>query len=222
VLEATPQVAADPGGHVRSVRELRIPAKAQGEFDKGMELLHGKDQPERSLQYFRKAIEIYPDFDAAYVQGSVACLRMMDLAGAEEFLQDGVAQNPEDAPAQAQLGTVFNSQGHHQEAVTVLRRAAELGFVSWQVEYELGKAYTKLADFDPALEHAQRAQELKPDAAEPLLQLYNVRIHRGDYAAALQLLETFLQKYPEHTAAAQMRDAEPRLRKAAESASQRP
>jgi len=222
VLEEKPDTTEKPNGAVRSVRELRIPDAAQKEFDRGMELLYEKDQPQRSLEYFQKAIQLYSDFDAAYMQAGIAHLRLGEVAAAGGVLEQGVDVNPEYAPARVLLGTVYNSLGRHQEAIEMLERAAALGNVSWQIEYEHAKALVKLGQLDPALAHARRAFEMKPDAAEPHLQLYNLQVQRRDYGAALGLLESFLQRYPQHSAAVPMRRVEPELRAAAGAASNQP
>ena len=222
MLEKVTDTSFKPAGAARSVRELQIPDKAQKEFDRGMALLYEKDQPQRSLEHFQKAIQLYSDFDAAYVQAGIAHLRLGEVAAAGGLLEQGVDVNPEYAPARVLLGTVYNSLGRHQEAIEMLERAAALGNVSWQIEYEHAKALVKLGEFDGALPHAQRAFEMKPDAAEPHLQLYNLQVQRRDYGAALGLLESFLQRYPQHSAAVPMRRVEPELRAAVAAASNRP
>lgn len=222
VLEEKLDATEKPTGTMRTIRELRIPDKAQKEFDRGMAELYEEDQPRRGLVHFQKAIKLHSDFDAAYVQAGIAHLRLGEVAAAESILAQGVEVNPENSPARALLGTAYNSLGRHRDAINMLEQAATLGGPTWQTEYELAKAHAKLEQFDPALVHAKRACEMKPDVAEPHLQLYNVQVHRRDYGEALVLLEAFLERYPQHSAVPSLRRVQPELRAAVAAANNRP
>src|SRR4030088_340446 len=61
-----------------SARELKIPGKAQHEYEKGLGSLAKKDLP-ASLSHFTKAVQTFPDFYEAYYPLGVAETRLGHL-----------------------------------------------------------------------------------------------------------------------------------------------
>jgi hypothetical protein len=61
-------------GETVSLASLNIPKKARKEFEKGLEELNEKNQPDKSIEHFQKAIEIYPAYDEAGAPIAGECL----------------------------------------------------------------------------------------------------------------------------------------------------
>lgn len=195
-----------------SVRELQIPSKAKKEFQKGLEELHEKKKPKQGIAHFRKAIEIYPDFDEAYVQWGLAHLQRREYAEAEEVLQKAITVYPENARAHMVLGTVYNEQKRAQEAVPALERAIELEPNAWQAHFELGRACLQLGQLEKGSEHAQRAHTLNPSVPGVHVLVYNLRVSQGNYRPALAEADEFLELFPTGPLADKVRQQREALR----------
>lgn len=198
-------VESEPAGPSVSVRELKIPPKARKAFEKGMRELHEKKQAKLSLAHFRKAIQIYPDYDAAYVQLGLAHLEQADFVAARQVLEKAGQVNPKNAEALELLGYVYNHEGEPRQAVQVLEQALQQNADSWLANMELGKSWLRLKKLDEANQYARRAHELNPLVPPVHLLLYNVCIARKDYQTALTVLDEFLERFPDNSLAPKVR-----------------
>ncbi len=200
LLEPRIGVTSNPSGTPLSVRELRIPDKARKSFEKGMLELYENRRPDRSLGYLREAIAIYPDYDEAYVQLSLAHLQQSQYPEAQAVLEKATAVNPGNGRAYMALGTLQNKQGRAQDAIRSLQRALELDPNAWQAHYEFGRSLLQLGNVEEAYEHARQALRLNGQGPALHLLVYNLCVRRGDYPAALVELDEFVRLYPSHPA----------------------
>jgi tetratricopeptide (TPR) repeat protein len=198
-----------------ALRQLQVPKKARKEFERGSEELHRKKKPERSLKYFRKAIEIYPDFDDAYVQLGLAHLLQNRTDEALQAFKKAIDIYPDNPHAHALLGKILVQQGQLEEGIRALTTAVELNGQAWSVRLDLGRALLQAGRIEEAYQHAKHAREINPASMNVHLLYYNALAQRGDYAEALEELDAFLKLYPDTPAAQQMESMRGGLARAA-------
>src|SRR5260370_42386421 len=82
-----PQIPRD--SYTISARELKIPGKAQHEYEKGLGSL-AKQDIAGSLSHFTKAVQTFPDFYEAYYHMGVAETRLNHLDEAMQAFQKAI------------------------------------------------------------------------------------------------------------------------------------
>lgn len=180
-----------------SARDLQIPNKARKEFEKGVKELHQKQNAKKSLAYFTRAIELYGDYDEAYVQLAVAHSQLGDNGKAEEVLRQALAHYSDNFRAHAFLGMLLNHQDKLEEGIAELQAAVKGGDDNWLTHYELGKALIRNKRGAEALPHAQRAHELNPKESRVHLLLHDAYILQDDIEDALAEVEEYIKLFPE-------------------------
>lgn len=196
-----------------SVRNLNAPPKAREAFQKGMRELHEKKRIDRSINYFREAIKIYPDYDAAYLQLSMAHLQRDDTEAARQVLERAVEKNSQNAKTLTLLGYVYNRQGSLEKALEALEAAVKKDEGSWLANMELGKTFFGMKRMEEANKYARRAHELNGKVFSVHLLRYNIAVAQKQYRLALNELEEFLELFPEHPLASKVRQQRELLKK---------
>jgi tetratricopeptide (TPR) repeat protein len=102
--------------------DLKIPESAARRFDKAMSLI-AKEDWHKAIEQLHKALEIYPNYPAAYTNLGVIYARLGDNDGEREALLKAVALNPHFAPALLCLGQVAIRGKNYPEAESWLTRA---------------------------------------------------------------------------------------------------
>jgi tetratricopeptide (TPR) repeat protein len=93
-----------------------------------------------------------------------------------------------------QLNDIPGAEEHLKQAEQL---AEPSGLKMDDVKVALGRVYLKKGEFDQALTNLDTAAEMNPD--NPGVSRYRgeVRVHKGDYAAAVQDLERAIQNTPQ-------------------------
>lgn len=208
MLERELLVIHQAEGATVSAQELLIPDKARKAFEKGVRELHEKNRPERSVEHFREAIALYPDFDLAYMQLGLAQAQEGDFNAAEVNLVKCTEINNKNTRALVLLGIVHGHQGRAGDSLRVLREAVRIDKTDWLGHYHLGRALARLGLLEDAYKHAQRAHLLKPEAPGVHILLHEVSVRRRDYQTALAEAREFLELFPKDPLAAQMKQQE--------------
>jgi len=165
------------------------------------------------MAHFRKAIEIYPEFEDAYMQLGRIYLGQGAYGEAQQVLEKATQVNPQNARSFALLGIVYREEGQAERSIQTLKEAVKLDGNAWQAQLELGKTLLLAGKFEEANEYAQRAHQLNPHAAAVHFLLYNVCVLRHDFQAALVEADELLKQYPENPWAPQLRERRDMLRK---------
>lgn len=189
------------------VRESLIPEKARKEFDKGRAAM-GANKADEGIQHFRKAIELYADYDEAYVELGMALLTRGSFPDAESVAKAALARNEKNALAQAILGSAYREQNKLPESLRALEqslKSLKLKQNSWFVHLELGRTLLKLKRTQESYLHFAQAHQLGPQVPNVHLNYFNALVLRGDYAAAVAEADEFVQLFPNHAKAAKAR-----------------
>jgi len=202
-----------PGSSV-SARELQIPKDARKAFEKGLRELEEKNRPDRSLDHFQKAIELYPDYDMAYIQLALAHVGLQQNAEAQQVLEDATSVNGENAQAFLLLGMVHSNQGHANETVRALKTAVRLDEKNWLAHFELARALLANGLSRDAHTHALQAHELNPQKRNVHLLLHDACMQVQDYDTALAEVDEYLELFPDDPLVPRLRQHGDELRKA--------
>jgi tetratricopeptide (TPR) repeat protein len=179
-----------------SVRVAAVPESARKEFITGQQLfLQRKDLP-GSLEHFRKAIKLYPNFADAYVLIAMVHIENSNATEARSALEKAIEIDPRLAPAHLTLGMLLNHEKDYPEAEKSLVRGLELSPQSPSGHYELAKTYWALGRLQDAEGHAQRAISLQPDLASAHVLLGNIAIRDHNSEAALKEFREYLRLEP--------------------------
>ena len=160
----------------------------------------------RAMRHYRKALEIEPL--QALARGNLADLHraMGDEGAAETVLLEGLALNPDDAALLHALGLLAARTGRPDEAVSHLRRAAELGDNARYV-YVLGIALNSTGAQDEAIQVLREARRKYPTDFDISWGLATMLRDRGDFAGAFEIADELAELQPDNQTVAGFRDA---------------
>lgn len=133
-----------------------------GSFYGGLSVQDGNAMAEPQLA---RALALDPGLGEAYA--SLGLLRQMqgDDEAAEAAYAKAIALRPSYSRVFRLFGVLRWQQGMQQEAMELLRQALRLDPYSASVNYDLGRMYDVLGQFDSALQNYLRAVEVEPDHA---------------------------------------------------------
>jgi tetratricopeptide (TPR) repeat protein len=143
-------------------------------------------------QMLKRAVEIAPDFLAAWMDLSRAQLERLDLPAAHASIGRAAELSPHSANVQIHAANVLARSGRHDEAIETYRRAIELkpglpaGFLG------LGNTLKTVGRQAEAIEAYRRATVLRPESSEAWWSLSNLKTFRfedGEIATMERLLE---------------------------------
>jgi tetratricopeptide (TPR) repeat protein len=187
-----------------SMRELKIPGKAQSEFNKGLERL-AKHDPAGSLSHFTKAAQAFPGYYEAHYHIGVAEMRLGHMEVAEKEYQEAIdLSGGHYSWADFGLGYLLCQQGKAEEAEKIIRRGLEVDDGSAEGYTILSDALMRQNRRDEAEKSAREALLRNPNMADAYLMLSNVDGDKKDYRAQLQDLDAYLKIAPHGPAVEQV------------------
>jgi TolA-binding protein len=194
------------------MRVLQAPPKARQEYDRAMESVNHK-KLEEGAERFRKAIELYPEFDEAYLQLGMIHLQQNDAVKAQAAFENVTRIHPQGERGFMLLGRSLRMQKQLEQAAAALEQSVKLKEDSWFTQLELGETLLELGRLEQAFPHVERAHGL--NAREPSIHqlYYNTLIRRNQHRAALAELDEFLKLFPGHALAARARQQRDALQK---------
>jgi tetratricopeptide (TPR) repeat protein len=190
-----------------SARELKIPGKAQHEYEKGLGSLSKQDFAE-SLSHFTKAVQAFPDYFEAYYHMGVVETRRGRLEEAMQAFQKSVdLSGGRYAWAEFGIGYILHLEGKAEEAITTVRRGLELDGNSADGYVILGMAQLRLHRPDEAEQSAREALLRNPKFAQAYLVLADACAYRHEFSSQLQSLEDYLKLQPDGVESKIVREA---------------
>ncbi|HKY91142.1 MAG TPA: sulfotransferase, partial [Nevskiaceae bacterium] len=129
-------------------------------------------------QLLLRAVEIAPDYLAAWTDLARAQLERFDLAAARASIERAAQLNPRSASVQVQRANVQARSGAHEDAAATYRRAAELNPASPAPWLGLGNTLKTIGRQAEAIEAYRRAIALRPEHSEAWWSLSNLKTLR--------------------------------------------
>lgn len=183
-------------GYSVSVRELKIPTKAQEEYHRGLDRL-AKGDPTGSLSHFNKAAAAYPDYYEAFYNIGVAEMRLNHQDKATEAFQKSIdLSEGRYARPQFAYGFLLCQQQKPEEGERLIRSGLETDPDAPEGHLFLAIALLVQNRVDEAEKSVREALLRKPQYAEAHLVLSDIHGRRKDYQAQLQDLDTYLKLAP--------------------------
>lgn len=216
--KAAPPPAVPPAATIDE-RILRIPEPARKEYQKGNELLMVQKDAKGSIEHFKKALKLFPEFPEAQMLIGTAYMDMKKWSDAQKALEKAIEMDGKLGAAHLALGSCLNAQGNFAAAEKPLLRGLELESNAGPGHWELGRVYWTMQRWPEAETHARKAVELAPALAPAHLLMGNVLLQKRDALGALAQFKEYLRLDPEGPFAATTRDVVGKLERAVAGAS---
>ena len=166
--------------HVEALRLLALVAMQTEHYGQAEQLL-------------KRAVEIAPDFLAAWIDLSRAQLERLDLAAAHASISRAIGLNPRSANVQVHAANVQARSGRHDAAIETFRRAIEINPSSNAALVGLGNTLKTVGRQAEAIDVYRRATVLRPELSEAWWSLSNLKTFRfedAEVAAMERQLQT--------------------------------
>lgn len=176
---------------VESAKNKR--AAAERSYSQGVALL-SRDDFERALPFFERAVELEPNYTEAWYQAGY-CYGVLGRHGESlQASQRAAKLRPDWAATYLNIGASSYALGQFREAVDAYRQAIKLESDSADTQYALGLSLNKLNRTDEEILALKRAITLKPDhagAVEKLGDAYMKQKKWADAAAVFEQLRAY-------------------------------
>jgi len=191
--------------------DARIPSAALAEFRKGIDGLREKSKD--SETYFKKSVELAPDFYEGHVQLGLEQARLKKLNDAIRSFERAVALKPTMKASLSMLGRLYVEGGQFQKGIDTMVKIGPLGPLSADDRYNLGVAFYRLDNVVAAQQQLELAVSLAPNKnPAAYVQLHNAYVRNGNPEAALIALETYLKLFPDDRNRKSVEDVAKKLR----------
>ena len=186
-----------PNVNTVSVQQLSVSRSARQEYTKARERLEKRDVP-AAIEHLKKAVELCPQFTAAWNQlGTIAYLSK-EPKKAEEYFREALRQEADSYPPLVNLGGALLAQDRVEEAHAINLRAVQMRPDDALAHSQLGRSYFSLAELDPARRHLKQAKALDPKHFSfPQLVLAQIYELQSDSVSLMWELEEFLKFHPD-------------------------
>ena len=148
--------------HSIAANRLKVPNKAEKEFQKGKDAEEQKNWPE-AKKHFEAAVAIYPNYDLAYNGLGQALANSGDAVAARAAFEKAVEINVSFAAAFRNLARLSLNEHKFEEVDNLLTRSLSADPLNaWALAYA-AYAELQLQKFDDAIAHARKAHSVKHD-----------------------------------------------------------
>jgi tetratricopeptide (TPR) repeat protein len=132
----------------------------------------------QSQELLMRAVEIAPDFLAAWIDLSRAQLERLDVPAALASIERARELSPHSTTVLIHLANVLSRSGRHEEAIQSYRRAIELNPRLPAPHLGLGNTLKTIGRQAEAIEAYRRATVLRPNQSEAWWSLSNLKTFR--------------------------------------------
>ena len=155
---------------------------------------------ESALREYREGIQKDPKRKSTYQHDIIqVLLRQGKRAEAAEVNNEILKENPKDADARSLSATFLLEQGDVNSALTQLQAVVTTSPDNAVAHFELGRAFMASGRPDAwqsARQQFEKSISLQPNLLQPRLGLAELQVMHGEYDAALDSVQTVLQKDP--------------------------
>jgi tetratricopeptide (TPR) repeat protein len=195
-----------------NIRELSVPEKAKREFFEAQRRV-GKHDIAGANTHLRRAVEIAPNYVAAWNYLGTLAYQSRELAEAENYFREALRHNPDAFEPTVNLGGVLITMQQVQDAIPYNEKAVAMRPEDALANAQLGMSYFYTRRFDAAEKYLRKAKALDPlHFSHPQLMLSEIQLRRGNRAGAAAELEDFVRRHPDYPEVAQMRARIARLK----------
>ena len=160
-------------------------------------LWHGRGQLERAIVCYRAALDLDPTAIETRSNLAHALLEMGQQQAAWHSLEDSPASQREHPTLLATAGALHCALGRHASAVEILDPLTRSGRVDEMPWVNLATSQRELGAESAALASLREACDINPDNARAQADLAGLLLSLGRSAEALDVVDTFLERYPE-------------------------
>ena len=164
-------------------------------------VMQRRGQFHESQAYYRKAIELYPDFAVAHENLGLALEEEGRLSEAYRHLEKAVHLNPRDANTQNNFGQLLLMQGRIKKATKHFLLAVRRNPRHARAQNNLGIAFAQQQRLEDAKKHLLTAERLDPNSSDIQNNLGQLFILKGDYDEAIRHFKTAVQLNPDFSQA---------------------
>ncbi|HMF55217.1 MAG TPA: tetratricopeptide repeat protein [Pyrinomonadaceae bacterium] len=192
---------------------VNVPKPARDEYQKAIQSEHEGDS-KKALEHLKNAVNIYPQFMLAYNELGVQYFRLGQLDDAAAALNQAVRVDPTAFSPRLNYGIVLFYKKQYQDADTHLAHALSINETSARAHLFRGRTFIRLNDLARAEREFLRAVALggSADINEAHRFLGGIYREQGNYARAVEQLETYLKLVPNTHDAEQIRQIIKELR----------
>ena len=161
----------------------------------------GKNEYDRALEDYSKAIELKPDDADAYYNRGVAYARKSEYDRALEDCSKAIELKPDYAEAYYSRGAAYVIKSEYDRTIEDCSKAIELKPDYAEAYYIRGATYDIKGEHDRALEDYSKAIELKPDYAEAYYNRGLAYGRKSEYGRALKDFTKAIELKPDYAEA---------------------
>ena len=186
----------------QAMRELDIALKLDPDHAEALHLMGflymGRRQHLKAIRYFKRALEVKPEFHICRNNLGVAYLYLERWQEAADVFHELTTTTLYTSPwlAYANLGWALYQMGEVEEAIEQTEMAVFLNPKMCLASNNLGLMYAERATYDKALQSLHDAIDSCPSYAEPHLHLGRLLAEGGEPAAASDHFRQCLQLSP--------------------------
>jgi len=209
------QPAVPPGGPGATV-SVRQPASSEAAeaLRKGQQLLMEKHDVKGSIESFKKAVKLDPQFAPALLLLGAAYIQLRAWQDAQSAFEKAAKLEPANPQALLGLGVVLNAEQDFSGAEKTLEHSLQLNPKSAEAQYELGKCFWGMGKWQEAEPHAAQAIAMNKEFPPAHLLMGNIYLRKRDASSALKEFQEYLRLDPQGPFAQPTRDLVQRLQKA--------
>ncbi len=164
------------------------------------ELLRSSGDKQAAFDFFTEKLKEMPDDTALRYARALLAEQLDKLALAEQDLRTIIEREPSNAQALNALGyTLADRTNRYDEALDLIQRAMAVEPNDAAIIDSMGWVKYRMGELKKARDYLRKALDLVPDP-EIAAHLGEVLWQMGDKQAAIEVWESYLQKFPAHPA----------------------
>jgi tetratricopeptide (TPR) repeat protein len=189
-----------------SASQLTVPDRARREYGRAVDRLEKHDVV-RAIAHLEKAVELAPQYAAAWNNLGTIAYHSGDYRQAEEYFREALEQDFGSYAPLVNLGGALLSQGRVEEALPLNERAVQARPDDALAHSQLGQCYLSLHRLEEAERHLRQSKALDSrHFSFPQLVLAKLYQERGDEGALIHELEEFLEHHPDSDRVSEVTD----------------
>ena len=188
-----------------SANELRVPADAKRSFMKGMDALYRHDYP-KAAEAFEKAVEAYPQYDAAYDNLGVTYVMLAQQDKARAAFEHAVQLNDKNPDADRNYARLLIANKENARAIELLTKALTVEPQDPNSLTLISIAQLRTGDVNAALQNALKVHQVSHEGHAVAHFVAGMAYEdKQEYQKATVEYETYLRESPDGPEAAQVR-----------------